>query len=187
MNGSQVSLTTLVLVAPDGELPVEIKAAESHTTRMPSKAPEVTTGPLISGRYRDLGDGTLVDTRTGLQWMYCALGQSWDGRTCIGEAVSCNWDVLPGRVDTFNRQGGYGGHRDWRVPTIDELRTLVDKGSRNPATDRGAFPETRGWFLSSSPDANNSYRAWLVHFDSDGVHYSSTYHAGYVRLVRGRK
>lgn len=38
------------------------------------------------GHYIDNGDGTVTDTRTGLTWMRCALGQTWDGSTCVGVA-----------------------------------------------------------------------------------------------------
>ena len=185
VNGSQVSLTALVLVAPDGELPVETKAAEDHTIKMPSKAPEAMTGPLISGRYRDLGDGTVVDTRTGLQWMRCALGKKWDGMTCVGKAIRSNWNVLPTQVAEYNRQGGYGGHRDWRVPTIDELSTLIDKDTRIPATDREAFPETLGWYWSSSPYADYSDQSCLVDFDYGYVYGDPKNRSRFVRLVRG--
>ncbi len=185
VNGCQVSLTALVLVAPDGELPVETEVAEDHTTRRLSKAPEAIPGPLISGRYRDLGDGTLVDTRTGLQWMRCALGRNWNGMTCAGQAIRCNWNQLRTQIAEYNRQGGYGGHRDWRVPTIDELSTLIDKGTLIPATDRGTFPETLGWFWSSSPGARYASGALLVGFDGGGVHFYGKDYAGYVRLVRG--
>ena len=184
VNGSQVSLTALVMVAPDGELPVEIKATESHPNRTTNEAAVAATGSLISGRYRNLDDGTLLDTCTGLQWMRCPLGQSWDGRTCCGEAVSCKWNDLSERVAAFNHQGGYAGHRDWRVPTINELRTLIDEGTRNPATDRGAFPETRGWFWSSTLGPYGSSSAWFVNFNHGNVFTNFQSNAFYVRLVR---
>ena len=72
--------------------------------------PSGATGPLISGRYRDLGDGTLLDIRTGLQWMRCALGQRWSGRTCAGDAGKWTWNNLNDQVRGINQQGGYGGH-----------------------------------------------------------------------------
>ncbi len=42
--------------------------------------------------YKDLGDGTVLDTQTNLQWMRCALGQTWNGQTCVGEANEFNWN-----------------------------------------------------------------------------------------------
>lgn len=184
VNGSQVSLPALILVVPDGELLVETELAEEQTTRRLSKATGVTTDPLISGHYRELGDGTLLDTRTRLQWMRCALGQRWDGRTCGGDAANSTWSELPGRVATFNQQGGYGDHRDWRIPTIGELKTLIVEGTK-PAIDLVAFPETRGCFWSSTPYAYYAGHAWGVQFYSGYVYRGSKDYASYVRLVRG--
>ena len=184
--GSKVSLSALVAVTPDGELPVTTKAIEVQAIRCPTDASCGAAGPLISGRYRDLGDGTLMDIRTGLQWMRCALGQRWNGRTCAGDAGSWTWNNLNDQVRGINKQG-YGGHTDWRVPTIDELKTLIVEDAR-PAIDLEAFPETPcRWFWSSTPYAYSSSSAWGVHFDPGYVYSGGRASASYVRLVRGGK
>lgn len=43
------------------------------------------------GTFVDNGDGTVTDTRHGLIWKRCAEGQTWDGSTCTGDAVTYNW------------------------------------------------------------------------------------------------
>ncbi len=47
------------------------------------EAPKKAKSRLIAGRYRDLGDGTVKDTQTGLQWMRCELGKTWQNNDCI--------------------------------------------------------------------------------------------------------
>jgi hypothetical protein len=143
--------------------------------------------PLIDGRYRDLGDGTVLDTQTDLQWMRCALGQRWDRSTCVGEADKLTWDEMFMRIDAFNSHGGFAGHRDWRMPTIDELKTLIIK-ERRRCFDEVAFPNCPNnsqsvVFWSCSRD---SYYCgtWNVSFDDGDVHYGLTDDAEYVRLVR---
>ncbi|CRI67792.1 hypothetical protein THIOKS1810010 [Thiocapsa sp. KS1] len=143
--------------------------------------------PLIGGRYLDLGDGTVMDTETNLQWMRCALGQRWDGSTCAGEADKLKWDEMFAQIDVFNKQGGFAGHRDWRAPTINKLKTLIIEG-REPCLNKVAFPNIPEfpWFWSSSPGAGNSYSAWYVGFsDGDVNHGGYKNRQLYVRLVRG--
>jgi hypothetical protein len=136
---------------------------------------------IMTERYRDLGDGTVLDTMTNLQWMRCALGQTWDGKTCVGNAAKFNWDDAH-KAAIQNR---HAGHDDWRLPTIDELKTLVVKG-QEPTIDQQAFPNTPSWFFwSGSPVAVDASNAWIVGFNYGYADYYFRNNGGHVRLVRG--
>ena len=81
------------------------------------------------------------------------------------------------------------GFSDWRVPTIDELKTLVDDGRSDPSIDVHYFPNTvSDWFWSSKvPPCSGSCSSdrLILNF---GNGYSSKYDyessANHVRLVR---
>ncbi len=78
-----------------------------------------------------------------------------------------------------------GGHSDWRLPTIQELLTLVDYERCDPAIDKEFFPNCKpSWYRTSTPYAPRSGYAWLVLFsygDSHGGHHDG---GGFVRAVR---
>jgi len=156
---------------PDSKPVTSIKPAKSTANN----------SALIDGRYLDKGDGTVTDQQTGLQWMRCSLGQTWDGQSCQGDADTYTWDQAMKAAKSFS----YAGYDDWRLPTIDELKSIVEKNKR-PAINHQAFPNTvRAWFWSSSPHAYGSGSAWSVYFYGgyvDGSYKSNGFH---VRLVRG--
>jgi hypothetical protein len=114
-------------------------------------------------------------------------GLWWEKKTQDGgvqdESQTYRWDQLDNYVRTIN-SAGLCGHHDWRVPTIEELRTLVIRG-RFPTIDEGYFPNTGGSsFWSGSPFANDSSFAWFVGFNygyDNGSNKSSSYG---VRVVR---
>ena len=134
------------------------------------------------------------DTRTKLQWQRCSLGQTWIGTTCAGKAREYKWDEA--------RRIAPAG---WRLPTKDELASLVYCSSGEPAywptaSEEGcqgayssptiwsaAFPNTpnKGLFWSSSPSASYADHAWYVNFlyGLDGGFGKSL--DLQVRLVRG--
>lgn len=139
----------------------------------------VRQSDLIDGRYVILNDQTVYDTRTGLQWMRCSLGQQWDGSTCSGNADRTRWDEASTQIRALN-QRGVAGHKDWRLPTIDELGTLVycadeqrwevergescRQGTQSPTLSTSAFPNSHGWrFWSSTPRMVDQF-IWTVHF-----------------------
>ena len=167
------------------------------------KPPSRPVQTLLVDRYWDNGDGTVTDVKTRLQWMRCSLGQTWRGGTCAGEAETYSWQAALDAAEALNRRGGYASYRDWRVPAIKELRTLVycssgqpktwnDTGKpcegdyKRPALYQPTFPNTPVfWFWSSSPYAYSPDGAWYVGFyngqdfaDFQGNHFA-------VRLVRG--
>uniref|UniRef100_UPI004055CA12 caspase family protein n=1 Tax=Candidatus Electronema sp. TaxID=2698783 RepID=UPI004055CA12 len=72
------------------------------------------------GQYIDHGDGTVTDTKSGLMWKRCPEGLS--GVNCEqGKTEEYEWDDAVKRFKDVE----YAGYADWRLPTIDELKTLV--------------------------------------------------------------
>ncbi|TWI63139.1 uncharacterized protein DUF1566 [Desulfobotulus alkaliphilus] len=77
--------------------------------------------PLIA-RFEDKGDGTVTDRVTGLQWMRCALGQTWDRSRCNGTPVDYGWEEAMEAA----RKCRFAGKNDWRLPDIHELQSLAE-------------------------------------------------------------
>ncbi|MDY0164271.1 DUF1566 domain-containing protein [Desulfobotulus sp.] len=113
-------------------------------------------------------NGSIIrDNTTGLEWQRCPYGKGWTGSGCSGRAWRGTWDDAV-RVTA---PGGF------RVPTIDELKTLAPY-------DQGVFPGNYG-FWSSSPHAYDTGDAWGLYFDYGGGarnYYKGNYYQ--LRLVR---
>jgi len=138
------------------------------------------------------------DNHTGLVWEVKTPAASgsihdadktyrWGGKTALLAGVFGiqygDWDLL---LDGSNSGNGLCGFNDWRVPSREQLRSIVDYSRFNPSIDTAYFPNTiSGAYWSSSPYASNSIHAWGVGFydgyDDNGIRYLSSR----VRLVRG--
>lgn len=133
-----------------------------------------------SSDYVDHGDGTVTHTPTGLTWKRCVEGQNWSTGGCSGNPYFVSWTSAKQIASTF------AGKTDWRLPTVEELISLVDYTKDFSNFNWAMFPSTRitSEHWSSSPDANVSTKAWAVSFD-DGLVYSYPKDIGnVVRLVR---
>jgi len=89
------------------------------------------------GRFLDNKDGTIRDTRTGLIWQ-----KEDDGiERTYDEAIS------------YCRELRIGGYSDWRLPTLEELLTIVVQGmpANIDETFTNAKPE-RYWTVTGYPD-----------------------------------
>ncbi len=80
------------------------------------------------------------------------------------------------------------GNTDWRLPTREELRSIVDYQIRypGPTINTNLFPNTVSQFYwSSDPDASDKDSAWGIGFSFgyDYAYFKSD--LGYVRLVSG--
>jgi len=73
-------------------------------------------------------------------------------------------------------------HSDWRLPTIQELITIVDFTKYNPACDLVDVISDKYW--SSTTNAGNTDFAWNVYFGSGFSNYNSKYNSYYVRCIR---
>jgi len=69
-------------------------------------------------------NGTATHAKTGLTWMRCSLGQTWDSatRTCSGSAHTYTWGEALRTAQGY----AFAGYNDWRVPNIKELLTIFE-------------------------------------------------------------
>lgn len=187
---------------------LKMDIAELSRTKpaIPVAQPErpVESPTLIAGIYRDHDDGTVTDTRTGLQWMRCSMGQILAQGKCHGNATTTTYKgaLKAGEVEIYRKTGGYS---DWRVPSMDEMRSLVYCSSEQPyrwnksgdpckgdykipTINAEAFPGTpSSSFWSASSYAKDSNYAWYVYF-GDGKSSTSYLKFGkHVRLVRNEQ
>ncbi|EXJ09122.1 MULTISPECIES: protein kinase domain-containing protein [Nitrincola] len=110
----------------DAEKNESSKNAQSKPKAKAARPVENISAPLISNRYHDHNDGTVTDTHTGLMWMRYSIGQEWYGQICTGEAIEHNWTaatLIP--KGGFFRRFSFADYSDWRLPSIQELHTLV--------------------------------------------------------------
>ena len=112
----------------------------------------------------------------------------WGGVSAIGKdspnregTYYDDWDVLVNGANSTK----LCGFDDWRVPDIEELRSIVDYSRTNPSIDADYFPNTassRYW--SASPYANLSYDAWQLYFSYGNDDNNVRDYDYHVRLVR---
>ena len=103
-----------------------------------------------AGRYTGTS-GSVYDSKTKLTWQQTvpATTYTWAAANTYCSGVGATL-------------GGTG----WRLPTRNELLTIVDYSRTNPSIDSTAFPGTppSGYFWSASRLAGSSSNAWLVYF-----------------------
>lgn len=81
-----------------------------------------------------------------------------DGGSCSGSR--CDTQSFVEAV----KQEMLCGFSDWRMPSSEELLSLVNKGKYNPAANENWLGPVSGLYWSASPDANYNYLAWFVSF-----------------------
>jgi len=130
-------------------------------------------------------DGTVKDSFSGLMWMRCALGQQWRDERCAFNHLGYTFAGAMEAVSEFNAAGGFAGYRDWRLPDLKELSTIVEQRCDDPAINSRAFPDSPvTGYWSSRRDPDYSDGAMLIHL-LNGRHYMGNIGGVWaVRLVR---
>lgn len=73
----------------------------------------------------------------------------------------------------------------WRLPTRQELESILDLSRHEPAIDTDKFPDTKSkHYWTSTPCAWNSSAVWVVDFANGYVTDGSRYAFACVRAVR---
>jgi|APTNR8051073442_1049403.scaffolds.fasta_scaffold07250_3 hypothetical protein len=91
------------------------------------------SGETGLGSFTDNNDGTVTDKRTGLMWMRISEGQDWLVGRSTGQAKRFYLDEAQAICSNF------AGHEDWRLPTLDELNSIVESTHTNPAANPYVF------------------------------------------------
>jgi hypothetical protein len=138
----------------------------------------------IPNRFKVLKDFNIeavLDQETGLVWEKSpeTAPNPTTPQTWFSAQVSCNARTV-------------GGRKGWRLPTIQELASLVDPTQSSPALPSGhPFSNVQSNVLSSlywsaTTLASNTSLAWGVRLDDGGVDGGDkTIHALHVWCVRG--
>lgn len=146
-------LAVLSLVAVVARLP--------PPTAQPAKA--------TAGRFAvQEGGKTVLDRLSGLRWQqgFSASPMDW---AAAKTWCSANTPALPGS--------------GWRLPTVRELDTVVDRQTQQPASDAvfGATPSE--YFWTSTPWVGGG-SAWYVYFVNGYSYYNVTSDSSRVWCVR---
>ncbi len=149
----------------------------------------VTVGNLMWELKTD--DGGLRDKDNYYDW-YDSTGpasnrgnpgsQGTVGGNCTG-GILCNTEAYVAAVNAAN----VCGHNDWRLPTWEELKSLVNV-NYTPTIDLSLFPETQSApYWTAATLVSNSAYAWSINFQDGSEEYHGKGDGRYVRLVRGPK
>lgn len=142
--------------------------------------PVVSEPMQLSPDEQLLTQGQWRDPKTDLVWMRCSIGQVWSGKACSGEGSVMIWENVMKKVQSLS----YGGVTGWRLPALDELKSLIIKDKAGYASPFIFQPklETWGWYWSSSTYGSDSMRA--VNFGNGYSENHDKKYLNYVRLVR---
>ena len=131
-----------------------------------------------SSRFKVTGqEGTVFDTMTKLTWKICAEGITYLNGRCTGN-MEFTWDYA---MKNFHDKGN-----GWRLPNIDELKSIIEKRCTEPAINLQVFPNTQSSsFWSASACAGDSDYAYNIYFGRGLVSNDLKARSFYVRLVIG--
>lgn len=135
--------------------------------------------------------GTNDARRTGSE-RYSETGRHCAGFVEADESTWCNTQAFINRMNALDEGIGYCGFNDWRLPSLEELNSLVDYGSPDSsinrhqmAIDQTYFRFTQGSnYWTQTNDARLPDQAWTLRFDFGGNYSEKKGLAYLVRLVR---
>ena len=127
----------------------------------------------VENEYEDLGNGVVVDHATGLMWEKS------------GSPDYITYEKAEAYIRDLNRKK-FAGFDDWRLPTVDELASLLEPEERSGGLYIDPVFDTKQQWCRTS-DKRGSGSAWVVFFNYGLVYWLAVDYQNYVRAVRARQ
>ncbi|MCP4345924.1 MAG: DUF1566 domain-containing protein [Desulfobacterales bacterium] len=125
----------------------------------------------FTNNFKDNGDGTVTDSVTGLMWQKS------------GSDSYMKYDKAQAYIDGLNRDK-FAGYNDWRLPTLEELASLLENKEVDDLFIDPLFDRKQRWCWTADKKASGG--AWLVYFYFGSVNRLYLVNSYYVRAVRSR-
>jgi len=127
----------------------------------------------IQNDFKDNGDGTITDHATGLMWPKS------------GSYNPLTYKNAKAYIEELNSKK-FAGHSDWRLPTVDELKSLLTQEKQsNELYINPIFDRKQSWYWTSDNLASD--KAWDVLFTKGLVSFRNFISTCHVRAVRSLK
>ncbi len=119
-----------------------------------------------SSNFLSNGDGTVTDTTTGLVWQQQHVKKAWD------------------EADAYCQELDFANSQDWRLPSIEELKTIIFTTKSDLHIDLTAFPDTKPLMYWSGTDYETDYTvAYVIDFSNGTMLSDEKEFKNYFRCV----
>jgi hypothetical protein len=133
----------------------------------PAKEAPMVGEKSNAGVFIDCGDGTIKETKTGLMW----------------QKEGSSDEMNHSKAKEYCKNSDVAGYKDWRLPTVEELISIVDYKKYDPAIN-GIFKCKSSWYWTETIFADGSDDAWIVDFYNGCVDWDDRGSDYCVRPVR---
>ena len=158
----------LCMVTPDieviGEHEFKVLACANQECGLWSETLSFELSDITVARFTDNGDGTVTDMKTMLMWFKDA--SVLKGYMYMEAVKAC----------TMYPIWSFAGYKDWRLPSMPELMSLIDKSQSDPALPPGnPFVNVQERYWSTKAMEGYTDWHWIVNMDSGDVQFAYDY------------